>query len=59
MSKAFDPKKGTSKKNFPSTVRAKDHINYETIDAYFDRKADAAKKTLDRVGFPKELTGKK
>jgi|GEM_PF-3978841 len=59
MAKVADPKKNISKKDSSSSIEARDRIEFEAIDAYFERKADAAKKTLDRIGFPEQLVPKK
>lgn len=58
MSKAIKPK-NSQKKIASSFVKVKAAVEFETIDAYFNRKADESKKTLDRIGFPEQLVPKK
>jgi hypothetical protein len=51
--------KNSSKKDASTFVKVKVDAEMETIDAYFNRKAEESKKRLERIGFPEQLVTKK
>jgi len=51
--------KNNGKKVVSSARKRKANAETAAFDAYFDRKADESKRTLDRVGFPEQLVPKK
>jgi hypothetical protein len=50
-----------SRKDIPVEMPESDgpKIASDSLDTYFNRKADESKKILDRIGFPEQLVPKK
>ena len=60
MTNLPDPR-SSSLKDIPAEMPENDDLKMalDSLDAYFNRKADESKKTLDRFGFPEQLVPKK